>query len=175
MTVTANAPCTQGMNHRNIALIIVLGLTGCSDWDERTGEFGGDHEVTVTNLTNGCELPDWNVDESFDMSFNVVGRDGFGAALGTFEGPEAAALRGTDEYYGDIIDDELVMNGLQRFIDHENGCSYSVYTDLTLTINDGLLTGQFVSTLAGGYQSSHRCGAMYSCQTIQELRSIETQ
>lgn len=152
---------------RNIAIVAVAALLGCSD--SEPADAAGQFSIALTNRDNGCELDNWvEGNTSSNIPFEIA--QSGGSITGTIQGVAGGILEawlGSRDYDGHISGNSLSLElfGSRSF--SSGNCAFTYNSTITAELDGDVLTGTIDYTAATN--GNPDCSSLEGCVSTQEF------
>lgn len=153
---------------------IVLGLvaaTLAACGSDEPAAVAGDYTIALTNRENGCENPNWTVDDTVAGVVVVITQNG--ATANADVQPQMLARAALDAVLGNHVfigsvdgnDLDLLIEGTVSF--SRNTCDYTIDAQIDATLEGDVLSGSIY--YRAKTDGSVDCGTLTGCASRQEL------
>lgn len=155
-----------------LAAVLSLAAAACGSDDEFEStpvDVSGSYTVSVTNKSNGCNFTDWQQDETTSGIPITITQDGETITI-TIDGLVGSAVAlwlGASKLEGNVDGDRVHATyfGTRSFT--QATCTYSINAEMDATLTGDSLQG--VIRYKPKTNGSPDCGALESCETLQEF------
>jgi hypothetical protein len=151
-----------------LAMAAVVGLTACGS-DEPV-DAAGTYTVSLTNRENGCNNPNWTIDESAAGIGVVMTQNGTSVNADVQAGGARVALDlvlGSHVFIGTVdgADLDLLIEGTPSF--SMGTCDYTIDAQIEAHLEGDVLSGNIY--YRAKTDGSTDCGTLTGCASRQEL------